>query len=305
MLIIGRALDGRPGTFLVSFGLFSVGLLVGMLRTRRHRSWSPTSWSNSTRHPILDPPRRLLARTLGDPSLQLVYWLPDRDSYVDEGGSPVELPDREQQRVRLAHAGEPLAALVYDPALPEDPKLLEAVSAAARLALDHSRLQADLRARLHDVRESRTAGERDRRANVAGSSATSTTGPSRRCSDSASPFGWRATEQGSDIDTRDALLAEIDAELQSAVEELRTLARGVHPAVLSDEGLEPALTALPARRTAIPTGLHCECPNRLAGADRDRRAPRRLRGLARATRTSTPTPRAPSASTSRCSTGTP
>ena len=48
---------------------------------------------------------------------------------------------------------EPLAALIYDPALLEDPKLLGAVTSAARLALKNSRLQAELRARLHEVRD--------------------------------------------------------------------------------------------------------------------------------------------------------
>jgi signal transduction histidine kinase len=260
----GGTADGRPGTpGSYVFGLFSIGLLVGLLRTRRHRSVVADLVVDLDAMPEPGALRGLLARTLGDPSLQLVFWLPDRQRYVDEDGAPVELPDGEQQRVSvLRHAGEPLAALIYDPALSEDPKLLEAVSAAARLALENSRLQADLRARLNDVRESRarlvTATDAERRR------------IERKLHDGAQQtlLGLRLavrlarTHQGSDPETLDALLAEIDGELQSAVEELRTLARGVHPAVLSDEGLEPALAAL-ARRTAIPTQVRCECPTRL------------------------------------------
>src|SRR5699024_10891146 len=61
------------------------------------------------------------------------------------------------------------------------------------------------------------------------------------------------------------LLADIDAELQGAVEELRTLARGVHPPILSEQGLEPALAAL-ARHAAIPTEIGCDVPERLPAA---------------------------------------
>ncbi len=264
MVIIGRAADGRPGTvWSYAFGLFPVLLLVGMLRTRRHRSVVADLVVELDATPDPRALRGLLAHTLGDPSLQLVYWLPDRDGYVDEDGSPVELPDREQHRVSvLRHAGEPLAALIYDPALREDPRLLEAVSAAARLALENSRLEADLRARLHDVRESRarlvSATDAERRR------------IERNLHDGAQQtlLGLRLAvrlaraQQGSDPETLDTLLGEIDDELQSAVEELRTLARGVHPAVLSDEGLEPALAAL-ARRAMIPTRIACACPNRL------------------------------------------
>jgi signal transduction histidine kinase len=52
----------------------------------------------------------------------------------------------------------------------------------------------------------------------------------------------------------DALLAEIDAEVEGAINDLRDLARGLHPAVLSDEGLNPALATL-ARRAAVPVEL--------------------------------------------------
>ncbi|WP_433380945.1 PAS domain-containing sensor histidine kinase [Actinoplanes sp. CA-142083] len=51
-----------------------------------------------------------------------------------------------------------------------------------------------------------------------------------------------------------AQLSEVEAGLVAAVDELRELARGIHPAILSRGGLGPALRAL-ARRSAIPAGL--------------------------------------------------
>ena len=154
---IGRFADGRPGTLeSYSWGLIPIGVMIGMLRTRQHRSVVADLVVELGAAPQPAALRDLLARTLGDPSLELAFWLPDRERYVDADGSPVELPDDAHRRVSvLRHDDEPLAALVYDPALLEDPKLLEAVSAAARLALENSRLQAELRARLLEVRDSR------------------------------------------------------------------------------------------------------------------------------------------------------
>ena len=141
-----------------------------MLRTRQHHSVVADLMVDLRAQPGPDELRALLARALGDPSLELAYWLPDRREYVDAAGSPKPLPsDDDERRVSVLRddSDEPLAALVYDPALLEDPKLLGAVSAAAQFALENSRLQAELRARLHDVRESRvrliTATDAERR----------------------------------------------------------------------------------------------------------------------------------------------
>ena len=233
-----------------------------MLRTRQHHSVVADLMVKLRAQPGPEELRALLARALGDPSLKLAYWLPDRRVYVDAAGSAVELPD-DDRRVSVLRddSDEPLAALVYDPALLEDPKLLEAVSSAAQFALENSRLQAELRARLHDVRESRarlvSATDAERRR------------IERNLHDGAQQtlLGLRlavrlARNRTGDPQVLDTLLADIDEELQGAVEELRTLARGVHPPILSEEGLEPALAAL-ARHAAIPTEVCCDCPERL------------------------------------------
>jgi signal transduction histidine kinase len=262
---LGFLADGRPGTpGFYSLGVIPIGFLIGMLRTRQHHSVVADLVVELRAQPPPDGLRALLARALGDPSLELAFWLPDRRVYVDATGAEVQLAADDGRRVSVLHGddGEPLAALTYDPALLEDPKLLGAVSAAAQLALENSRLQAELRARLKDVRESRsrlvTATDAERRR------------IERNLHDGAQQtlIGLRLAVRlarnraGGDPQALDALLAEIDDELQGAVEELRTLARGVHPAILSDEGLEPALAAL-ARRAAIPTQISCHCARRL------------------------------------------
>ena len=109
--------------------------------------------------------RRALARAFGDPSLELALWLPDRQAWVDEDGRPLDLPNGGDRAVTLV--GEELAAIIHDPVLLDQPALLEAVGTAARLALENERLQAELRAQLVVLRESRArivrAGDEERR----------------------------------------------------------------------------------------------------------------------------------------------
>src|SRR5262249_4604897 len=101
--------------------------------------------------------RDALARTLGDPSLELALWLPGRGSYVDRDGHPLELPQPGAGRAvtLLGRPEAPVAALVHDPALLERHALLIAAGAAARLALENERLQAELRAQLAELHASR------------------------------------------------------------------------------------------------------------------------------------------------------
>jgi signal transduction histidine kinase len=233
-------------------------------------------WGRTARAAVADlvlelehtPPsavRDALARTLRDPSLELALWLPNRGSYADNDGRPVQLPTSGADRaVTVLGAPEsPIAALVHDPALLERRALLDAASAAARLALENARLQAELRAQLDEVRASRAriveAGDAERCR------------LERDLHDGAQQrlLGIRLALQlarGQLADggaAVDELLAEADSEVVDALAELRTLARGIHPAILTDGGLAPALAGL-ARRAPVPVALTV-VPERLPG----------------------------------------
>jgi signal transduction histidine kinase len=157
--------------------------------------------------------------------------------------------------------GGRLAALIHDPTLLDDPALIDAVGAAASLALENARLQAELRTQLNEVRASRAriveAGDAERRR------------IERDLHDGAQQrlLGIRLALQlvrGRLADggtALDGLLTEADGEVVSALDELRALARGIHPALLTDEGLDAALAAL-ARRLPLPVELHL-CHGRL------------------------------------------
>jgi PAS domain S-box-containing protein len=97
-----------------------------------------------------------LARTIGDPSLAVAYWIPESASYVDAAGQPVELPPPGSDRIAtiVERDGQRIGALVHDAMLADNPELVDAVSAAAGLALENERLQAELLARIAELGES-------------------------------------------------------------------------------------------------------------------------------------------------------
>jgi signal transduction histidine kinase len=185
-----------------------------------------------------------LSRVLGDPSLEIGYWLPDRAGFVDAEGRILSLPDAGSGRsvTTVEREGQPVAVLVHDPAVPEDPGLLEAVTSAAQLAAANARLRAEVQARVVDLGASRrrilAARDEERRrlerrlhegaeAQLAKLAVTLRRGQ-----------GSAAGKQ-----TRDQI-GRAEEQLVRTLEELRRLARGLHPRVLAEHGLTDALAAL-------------------------------------------------------------
>ena len=254
----GRVLAAIAG---VAWAAIPVAFLVGVLRTRLHRSAVAALVVELGSSLPPGGVRDAIARTLGDPSLELGFWLPEYERYVDADGSALSLGEQPGRAVTvLVHDGRRLAAIVHDPALLDERELLEAVGAAAGLTLENARLQAELRARLAELRASRmrivAAGDAERRR------------LERDLHDGAQQrlLGIRLAlklARGRVQDGRavEALLAEVDAEVVDALSELRALARGIHPAILIEQGLGPALAAL-VRRAPAPVEL-AVCSERL------------------------------------------
>jgi signal transduction histidine kinase len=191
-----------------------------------------------------------LARAVGDPSLSVALWLPERERYVDGAGEPVELPAPGTGRAVTYLRGDRgrLAAIIHDPAADEEPGLIGAAAAAARLALENARLQAEVRAQLAEVQRSRAriveAADAERRR------------VERDLHDGAQQrlvalaLSLRIAERKLGIADNPAVeqvLNNTVAELQLAVRELRELARGVYPVVLAEDGLASALESVAAR----------------------------------------------------------
>jgi signal transduction histidine kinase len=198
--------------------------------------------------------REPLARALGDPTLQVAVWSPTDRGYRDADGGKLVIPgpDSGRSTILLERDGEPIGTIIHDPALGEDPGLVSAVSAAVRMAVDNDRLSATVRAQLEDVRASRAriveAGDAERRR------------VERNLHDGAQQrlvalaLALRRARGQLPPDTAPELEATLEGaseQLSDALAELRALARGIHPAVLTEAGLAAALRTL-ARESPVP-----------------------------------------------------
>jgi signal transduction histidine kinase len=186
-----------------------------------------------------------LARTLADPELEIAYPVGE-GRYADTGGRTVDVARVEGRAATpLVRDGRPVAVLVHRPGLLDNPELVEEVASAARLALENERLQAEVRAQLEDLRASRArivdAGDEERRR----LERDLHDGAQQRLVGLSLALRLVRAQLGPDADRQlVARLDEAQVELQRAVAELRELAHGIHPAVLSDEGLAAAVEAL-------------------------------------------------------------
>jgi len=191
--------------------------------------------------------RNALARALADPTLQLAYAV-GGGSFVDLDGRPAQLPAADSGRTAtfVVRDGDTVAAIVHDEALAGDP-LLEPVTAAAALALENERLQAELRARLEDLRASRArlvqAGDEARKR----LERNLHDGAQQRLVALSLSLRLALAKFARDPAAAEELISAAAAEAASATEELRELARGLHPSILTDRGLGPAIEALAAR----------------------------------------------------------
>ena len=206
--------------------------------------------------------RVALAQALHDPSLEVLYWLPQYRSWADEAGHAQELPAAgTREATVIDRDGEPVAALVHDPSLLEEPALLDAVSAAAAIALDNGRLRADLHARIEEIRGSRArvieAEQRERQR----LERDLHDGAQQRLIALSLDLSRLERRPGTDPESR-AALAQAKREVAASLDELRTVARGLHPAVLSGHGLVVAVESLAARAT-VPVSLHLDVDGRL------------------------------------------
>jgi signal transduction histidine kinase len=200
--------------------------------------------------------RDALADALEDPSLELHYWLPEAGRYVDAHGRPAELPEDDPARAvwTIDREGECIAVIVHDAALPEIAEHVSTVGAAAGLAIENERLDAELRAKIDELRASR---ERMLRIGVEERRRLERNlhdGAQQRLVSMAINLRLARAKLNEDPLSADKLLEGAGEELDAALAELRELARGLHPAVLTDRGLGTALETL-ASRAPVPVEL--------------------------------------------------
>jgi signal transduction histidine kinase len=233
----------------------SLAVIWAWVRARRTRSALAGLVIELAESPPPGGLRDVLAGVLRDPSLVLAYPLAD-GRLADARCQPVELTGEVTPIVR---GGQQVALLSHQPGLLAEPALAEEVAAAARLALENERLQAEARSQLEDLRASRArivqSGDAERRRLVRDLH----DGAQQRLVTLSLALRLARARLGPGLDPAlTGRLDEAEDELRAALADLRELAQGIFPVILAEEGLSAAVEALaeagpgPLEITALP-----------------------------------------------------
>ena len=248
---------------LVALATVPVAFVVGLLRSQLGRVAIGDLVLTLRSEAAPADLRAAIARSLHDPSATLAYWLPEYGTYGDLDGRLVNLPDGdgEQATTLIDREGRHVAALVHDRSLLDEPELLAAVTAAAGIGLENAQLHVELRARLEEVRGSRARvieeGQKERKR------------LERDLHDGAQQrlvalaLNLKLLERRlADRPEAQADLDDAQREVDLSLAELRDLARGIHPAVVTGHGLAVALEQVVAR-APLPIRLSVDVGGRL------------------------------------------
>lgn len=249
--------------------LIPIGFLIGTLRL--HMAGGPLATLAAglgTAPPGIEL-ETAVRTALGDTSARVLTYEPQLGGWIDSSGTAAELPSEDSRRAItiLGSEDSPRAAIVHDPILREDPSLVSAVSGVLLLAVDNERLTTEVRRQLAEVRASRS-----RIVDAADSARKRIErdlhdGAQQRLVAVALAL-QDARAEAARAGASPEILERLDAtaeELRAAVHELRELARGIHPAILTDEGLAPALATL-VRRAPLDVRLEIELKDRESAA---------------------------------------
>jgi signal transduction histidine kinase len=224
--------------------LLAAGLVWASLRTRLQRRAVAQIVTTLGEAPPAGNLESALGRALGDPELQIAYWLPNSRSYVDARGQPVAEPVPASGRVitALVRDDRRVALVSHAAGLPE---VESEMGPAVRLALENERLQAEGLAQLAELRASRTriveTGDEERRR----LERNLHDGAQQRLLAVSYDIRLARANADTDGDTQtDSLLAAALDGAQAALNELRELAHGIYPAILGEAGLAAALATL-------------------------------------------------------------
>jgi signal transduction histidine kinase len=239
--------------------LLAVGLGWTVIRTVRRRSAVLRLAAELADAPAPGSVAPALASATGDLSLEVLYWVPHLDGYVDGTGRsrdlPVPGPDRAVTRV--SNAGRHVGVVAHDPSVVGRTDLDRILGPAATLALDNERLRAEIVAKLGDVRASRVrivAAEDAARARLerdlhdGAQQGLLAVAYELRQAAAAVPTG------GSGGPGVHGAIGAAVREAEAMLSELREIAHGIHPVILEHGGLVPALRSL-ADRAPIPVDV--------------------------------------------------
>jgi signal transduction histidine kinase len=251
-----------------SLGLAALALGIAwmVLRVPRTRARVARLASELGEAPPPGKLREALVAALGDPDIDVVYPRSDSEQLINANGRRAEFPTGDRAVARITRGDRTRALVVHDPALVDEPELERALGSTARLAVENEALRAEALAQLEELKASRAriveAGDATRRR------------LERNLHDGAQQrllalsYDLRLAQAGAHADHDEALVGLLDmagGETASALEELRELAQGIHPAILSEAGLAPALQTL-ADEAPLPVEIRNVAPERQPAA---------------------------------------
>jgi signal transduction histidine kinase len=238
----------------------AAGVIWTELRTNRTRARVAKLAADLGAAPPPGMLRESLAAALGDPTVDVLYWVPAIRRFVDTDGAPRAQPPG--TATRITRGGRLLAVVVHDAAVLPDTELDRLLSPAARLAIENEALRAEVLAQLRQLRRSR--------ARIVAAADESRRRLERDLHDGAQQrllavvLDLRLARTGAEGELADRL-SHIGDEVDRAFTELRELAHGIYPAVLTEAGLEAALPTL-ADVAPLVVSLHDVTDERFSAA---------------------------------------
>jgi signal transduction histidine kinase len=202
---------------------------------------------------------QVLAQALEDPSLRIVHSFPaDSGSWVDEFGSPAALPqDGSEQHVTGVASGSWRIAVVHDPALAEEPALVQTAASYALTALENDHLIDELQSSLEKLAESRLHGiaaeYRERRK----IERDLHDGAQQRLIAVRVKLELAAEELEERYPAGAEKVRALGSDIDATIDEVRSFARGIYPSLLVEAGLGGALRSA-GRSAALPTTVRAD-----------------------------------------------
>ncbi len=267
----GAVLEAAVLVALLSVPATALGFLVGLLQWRVYSGRALgllTTRLGETRNPV--ELRDLVAQALEEPETELFWSDPptpgDGAAPAWHGSSGITLPAPIWPRLHLLHELEAESglrvAVVCEEGFRDRPEFLDAVCACVISGLERQRLDAALAQSLADVAASRKR--------LVGAADSARQKIERDLHDGAQQqlvalrVKLELAREALESDPGEAteMVAGLGSQVEEIIEEVRSLARGIYPALLASDGLGEALRAA-GQRSAIPVSIEADGVGRL------------------------------------------
>ena len=239
------------GLYIAEVVAIPIAILVGLARERLFMGQTLAEFvSELARLPEADP-EALMAAALRDPSLRIAYRRPGLGTYVDSRGVPFANFATDDAVTWIEQDGTSVAAVVYDPALARDERFVQAAGAAALIRLEKVQLAADLKASAGELAASRVRLLEMAHAERRRLERDLHDGVQQHLVGLRIKLEMAADAIKDDPEQGVRVLASVGQQMDDILNEVRLLARGIYPSLLSERGVGEALRAA-ARSAPVP-----------------------------------------------------